>query len=248
MRAANLLPESDRAPDAARAVAGSGRAVLAILAVVLLATVAYVLTSNQITSRTDAIAKARTDTAAAQARVSALGPFQKFAQIKQTRLASVEQLASARFDWERLMRELALVLPEGSSLRDVTASATGASEGAATATATGAPATSTAAPAGTPSAQLTGCATSQREVAVMMVRLRQMHRALDVTLTDSTGPSATTSSSGSPATGVGDVANTSCAPDDYTFDATVSFGPEPAAAQGGDGLAPPTPARLGGGS
>lgn len=241
MRAANLLPEGDRAPEAARAVAGSGRAVLAILAVVLLATVAYVLTSNQITSRTDAIAKARTDTAAAQARVSALGPFQKFAQIKQTRLTSVEQLASARFDWERLMRELALVLPEGSSLRDVTASATGASEGAA-------PATSTAAPAGTPSAQLTGCATSQREVAVMMVRLRQMHRALDVTLTDSTGPSATTSSSGSPATGTGDVANTSCAPDDYSFDATVSFGPEPAAAQNGDGSAPPTPARLGGGS
>ena len=84
MRAANLLPESDRAPDAARPVAGSGRAVLAILAVLLLATVAYVVTTNQINSRTDEIARARSDTAAAQARVSALGPFQKFAQIKQT--------------------------------------------------------------------------------------------------------------------------------------------------------------------
>jgi len=245
MRAANLLPESDRAPEAARPVAGSGRALLAILAVVLLATVAYVLTTNQISSRTDEIARARSDIAVAQARVSALGPFQEFSQIKETRLASVEQLASARFDWERLMRELALVLPEGSSLRDVTASATGASEDAAAAT-------STAAPAGTPSAQLTGCATSQREVAVMMVRLRQMHRALDVMLTDSTGPSAASASSGSTATsagaGAGAVPNTSCAPDTYSFDATVSFGPEPADDQGGDGSTAPTPARLGGGS
>lgn len=245
MRAVNLLPETDRAPEPARAVAGSGRAVLAILAVLLLATVAYVVTTNQISSRTDAIAKARADTAAAQARVSALGPFQKFSQIKETRLASVEELARARFDWERLMRELALVLPEGSSLREVKASATGASEDAA-------PATSTAAPAGSPSAQLTGCATSQREVAVMMVRVRQMHRALDVTLTDSSGPSTADSSGGATATSTGDSAaaggDSSCAPDDYSFDATVSFGPEPAADEGGDGSTVPTPDSLGGGS
>ncbi len=243
MRAVNLLPETDRAPEPARPVAGSGRAVLAILAVVLVATVAYVLTTNQISSRTDEIAKARSDIEAAQARVGALGPFQAFSQIKETRLASVEELADARFDWERLMRELALVLPEGSSLREVTASATGVSEDAA-------PATTTGAPAGTPSAQLTGCATSQREVAVMMVRLRQMHRALDVTLTDSTGPSAATASSAGTATSTdgASAGGTDCAADAYSFDATVSFGPEPAADESGDGSTAPTPARLGGGS
>jgi Tfp pilus assembly protein PilN len=243
MRAINLLPESDRAPEPARPVAGSGRAVLGILVVLLLATVAYVLTTNQISSRTDEIAKARSDIDAAQARVGALGPFQAFSQIKETRLASVQELADARFDWERLMRELALVLPEGSSLRAVTASTAGTTDEAAPAAATGAP-------AGTPSAQLTGCATSQREVAVMMVRLRQMHRALDVTLTDSTGPSAATASTGgtAPATtdGAGAV-GTDCAADAYSFDATVSFGPEPVSDEDG-GSTDPTPARLGGGS
>lgn len=240
MRPVNLLPEGERPAAPAAPVKGGAYAVLGVLGALVIATSTYVVTANQINSRTSDIAQARAEIQAAEARAGQLGPFEQFAQVKETRLASVRELAQARFDWERFMRELALVLPDGSSVTDVTASVAGAAGEAEVASP--APVTPTDAGA-SPSATLTGCATSQREVAVMLVRLRQLHRAADVQLASSArqedGSSGAPSTSGS-STGSGD-----CGPGGYAFDATVSFGPEPADSQGD---AERAPARLGGGS
>ena len=161
MRPVNLLPERDRAKGSAKAVDGSSFAVLGVLAVLLLAVATYVLTTNQINGRGVDIAKAETEIQEAQANAATLGPFQRFAEIKEQRLSSVKALAQARFDWERFMRELALVLPEGSSLTEVTASATGAPGAAVGAPAAPAPAAATPADpaaAGAPSVHVVGCA------------------------------------------------------------------------------------------
>lgn len=235
MRPVNLLPERDRAKGSAKAVDGSSFAVLGVLAVLLLAVAAYVVTTNQINGRGAEIAQAQAETQQAQASAAKLGPFQRFAAIKEQRLSSVKSLAQARFDWERFMRELALVLPEGSSLTEVTASAAGAP---ADATVTPDPAV-----ASSPSVHIVGCAESQPTVAVVLVRLRQLHRASDVQLTDSSqqddGASAATGDS-APSTTSG------CGPGRYLFDATVSFDAAPLAEIGeGDG---PVPTRLGGGA
>src|SRR5688500_4216716 len=124
---------------------------------------------------------------------------------------SVAGVAGTRFDWERLMREVALIMPEGSWLQSADASTAGAAESADGA----APTTG----AGGPSATLTGCTPQQSDVARMMGRMRQMHRVTDVTLNSSsqegTKQPATLDSCGSL----------------YQFDLTVNFSPtEPVSA------------------
>jgi Tfp pilus assembly protein PilN len=235
MRPVNLLPERDRA-QAPAAAGGSSYVVVGVLAALLLAVFAYVVTSNQVNSRTAAIAEAEAEATQAETRAASFGSFQQFAQIKAARLASVKTLADTRFDWERLMRELALVLPSGSSLTAVTA-ASGEAVSATAPPTTSSPATATPTTPGVPTLALTGCATSQPRVAVILVRLRQLHRAVDVQLVDST-QSETESA---PATGV-----TGCFGSDYTFNASVTFDPAPAAKPKNEGSA--VPSTLGGGA
>lgn len=81
MRAVNLLPEGDRPAAPAEPVKGGAYAVLGVLGALVIATFTYVTATNQITTRTDDIAQARTEIEAANARAGALGPFQQFAQI-----------------------------------------------------------------------------------------------------------------------------------------------------------------------
>ena len=239
MKPVNLLPERERM-QAPTAAGGSSYVVVGVLAALLVAVFAFVMTSNQVTSRTADIATAEAEATQAETRAAAYGPFQQFAQIKAARLASVKSLADTRFDWERLMRELALVLPAGSSLTSVTASSGEGAEPASTSAPAppAAGAATTAAPGSTPSLALTGCATSQRRVAVMLVRLRQLYRAVDVSLVDSTQQDPT---SGTAPTEAG-----VCAGNDYLFNASVTFGPVPPAETDDGDLN--VPSSLGGGA
>ena len=125
MRPVNLLPESQRR----RAPTTDGKSsyvVLGVLAALVLMTGLYVVTANQVTSRSNEAALASAEADRLEAKVASLGAFGNFAQIKETRVASVRQLATQRFDWERLMLELARVLPSDGWLQSAEASASGA--------------------------------------------------------------------------------------------------------------------------
>jgi Tfp pilus assembly protein PilN len=207
-------------------------AVIGVLAVFLVMALAYVLSSNQVTARENQAANARAEADRLEAQAARQNSFTDFAQIAQTRLTSVTGVAQTRFDWERLMRELSRILPEGSWLQSADASMLGDPAGATTATSTP---TTTAAPAA-PSASLVGCTPDQSDVARMMVRLGQIHRVSEVTLNES----AQEQIEGTPAS----IDNCGSL---YKFDLTVAF----------DQAAPPreaprgasrVPASLGGGS
>ena len=99
--------------------------------------------------------------------------FGDFAGVKEARLSSVKELATSRLDWERLFRELAHVLPENVWLTGFDAQA----------------ADTEAAGAGGelgPKATLKGCADSHSRIADAMIRLRELHVAEDVELTQTT--------------------------------------------------------------
>ena len=187
MRGVNLLPEQHRRrPAGTHAPKGSSYVVIGVLAVLVLMAAAYTLTSNQAKDRTTRAAEARQEADGYEARVRALGAYGNFSETKQTRLASVRQLATNRFDWERLLRELSALLPAGTWLQETSASVTGELE-------TAAPTTGSA-PA-KPGASLKGCAPKQSDVAKLMVRLRQVYLVDDVQLTESvrgenTGPAS----------------------------------------------------------
>ena len=238
MRPVNLLPPKHRPHQPTGGKSGSSYLVLGILGVFLAAVVTYVLEANKITTAKADITVAEQKTAEARAKAQQMGPFANFAQIKEQRVASVRQLADGRFDWERTVRELAHVLPQGVWLQDFDASASPAagSEGS---SADG------SAWAG-PSIKLHGCAQKQPQVAVLMVRLREMQGVHDVKLTDSTRgedseKSAAGDSAGASDTGCGSHNNRA----NYDFNAVVEFEqakPAPAPDAG------KTPVRLGGGS
>ncbi len=78
-------------------------------------------------------------------------------------------VAQTRFDWERFMRELSLIMPEGSWIQSADGSVFGDPNDA-SAAATADP-TAPAAPAA-PAASLVGCMPDQADTARMMVRLR----------------------------------------------------------------------------
>jgi len=239
MRPVNLLPPKHRPHKPSGGKSGSSYLVLGVLALFLVAVVTYVLESNKITQAKSDIAVAEQKTAEARAKAQQMGPFANFAQIKQQRVASVRQLADGRFDWERTMRELAHVLPDGVWLQDVDA-AVAAASAASTSSTDG------SAWAG-PSIRLHGCAQKQPQVAVTMVRLRAMQAVHDVKLTDSTrgeDPQKGTASGDSSA-GKEQGCGSHNLRGNYDFNAVVEFEQaKPAPAQ----KAGETPVRLGGGS
>jgi Tfp pilus assembly protein PilN len=180
MRPVNLVPqERRRRTQSARS--GSAYVVLGVLGALLVMAVAYALMSNKVNERTTRAAEARQQADALDAQARGLEDFTDFASIARTRLTSVAAVATTRFDWERFMRELSLVMPKGSWLITTEASVTGTSDETASTSAT----TTSTASAGVPTAQLVGCTHHQDDVAQMMVRLRQMYRVTDVALNES---------------------------------------------------------------
>ncbi len=247
MRPVNLLPEGERARRAPSATGNLPYVVLGVLGALLVAMLAYVLTQNQISSKSADISRAQQETQVAEQRAARLGSFGEFSELKETRVRSVTELAQARFDWERLVRELALVLPEKTWLTDLTAS-TSADETTGAAPPAPATAGSAAAAETGPSVKLTGCSVSQRRVAIVMVRLRKLYRATDVELSEAaaeesgSGGGAGPPSSGGPA-GAG---STGCPAKTFKFETTVSFAPAAEAVQKVDKRRVPT--KLGGGA
>jgi Tfp pilus assembly protein PilN len=225
MKAVNLLPDQPKRRAPRSANAARAYAVIGVLGALLVMAVLYTLTSNQVKSRTADAAEARASAEQLEARARTLGSFSGFASIMETRLNSVRQLAMVRFDWERFLRELALVLPAGSWLQSADASATGAP---------GSDLGGSETELIGPSAILTGCTPHQSDTARLMVRLRTLHRVTDVEL----GESMTEPGSEAPTAD-------SCGRY-YKFEVTVSFetAPVPEAPRGSGQV----PASLGGGS
>ena len=230
MKAVNLIPSEQRRAKASGERSGASYVVLGVLAVLLVMAVAYVLTANGVNDKTSKAAAAKQEADALEAQAAQLDSFTDFASVKEQRLAAVVAAAQTRFDWERLMRELARVMPAGSWLQETQASVLGDPSAAASPTAA---TTTTTTPAG-PSATFVGCTPKQSEVAKILVRLRSLHRVVDVELNESLKEQ-----------GVQDVTVDSCGPL-YKFDVTVTFAPatEGEAPRGSDSV----PASLGGGS
>jgi hypothetical protein len=233
VKAVNLIPSEQRRARATGEQSGSAYAVLGVLVVLLALAVGYVMTSNSVNDNKSKAEKAKQQADALEAQASNLDAFTDFSAVKQQRLEAVKTAAETRFDWERLMREISRVMPDGSWLQTTEASVKGDTADAATAPATANPAEAVTGPV-SPTAQFVGCTPKQSEVAKILVRLRSMHRVTDVELNESLKEE-----------GVSDVTVDSCGPL-YKFDVTVTFAPTDTAEapRGSDTV----PASLGGGS
>jgi Tfp pilus assembly protein PilN len=187
MRAVNLIPAE------ARRGGGAGRSganvwfVLGGLGAAVVAMAAFVVMGNTVSQRRAELARLKAQTAALTQRASARQQQPNLAATSAQRLQTVAQLAGARFNWERTMRQLAQALPSDVWLSSfvgtvkpgvqVGAGATGAGGGAPVGPASNQPQG--------PSIQLSGCTTNQAEVARVLARLRLLEGVDQVTLSSS---------------------------------------------------------------
>jgi Tfp pilus assembly protein PilN len=236
MRAVNLIPSDQRRTVSAAGRSGGGAyAVLVVLGGFALLAFLYGQAHRQVSDRTSRAALLTARAQEAQAAAGQLAPYTGFAALREQRLQAVSQLVDSRFDWAHALHELGRVLPDGASvttLEGQIGSTTSGSTSAPAASSTSAPAAGSAAagqgagatvtsatPPGTvPVFTVSGCATSQSEVALTLERLRLIDGVASVSL-----KSSNQSSSGS---GSGAAGGT-CPPNDPAYALTVEFDPLP---------------------
>ena len=94
--------------------------VIGALIAALAGVTVLVVTGNQISERKAQVAQLERENAVAKARATRLAAYTAFKNVHDQRVATVTNLADSRFNWERVMRELALVLPRDVWLTNVT--------------------------------------------------------------------------------------------------------------------------------
>ncbi|HYU61488.1 MAG TPA: hypothetical protein VEK39_12075 [Solirubrobacterales bacterium] len=111
MRAVNLIPPEERRGRVPTGTSAVSYLVVGVLLAILAGVTALVLTNNQISNSQADVAQLERERTEAQARAASLQSFADFRSMQEERTTTVASLAQSRFDWERVLRELALVLP-----------------------------------------------------------------------------------------------------------------------------------------
>jgi Tfp pilus assembly protein PilN len=189
VRPVNLIPPEERRGDKAPMRTGSlGYVVVGVLGAALLAVTAIVLTNNQISDREAEKASLETQVAEAQAEADRLGSFASFASMEQAREQTVASLAKSRFDWERVLRELAIVIPSDVWLTNL--SATVSSDAASAASSSSSSGSTGAGAEGItgPSLDIQGCAAGHDAVAGFLAALRDVAGVTRVSVLNSDLP------------------------------------------------------------
>lgn len=223
MRPVNLIPPEDRRGDRAPLRSGPlSYVVIGALAVVLLAVTMLVTTSNGISDKQTQVDQLEAERDAATAQAAKLTAYTDFASLREKREATVASLAQSRFDWERVMRELAYVIPSDVTLTNLNGSASGNAEGGTSTTEITAP-----------NLSITGCAADHDAVARFVAALEDIDGVTRVGLTRDETPTVSTDSTSS-------TGNTLCG-DVNTFDVAVAFDGAAVSTAAAAAAAPPAP-------
>ncbi|HEX3360083.1 MAG TPA: PilN domain-containing protein [Solirubrobacterales bacterium] len=164
--------------------------VVGALVAVLVGVALLVNTSSQVSETRDEVVQLKRENKAAEEQAQRLAAYVQFQQLRETRMQTVASLADSRFDWERVMHELALVLPHDVWLTSLDASASAGSESG-----EGGGAQLRGQVAG-PALVLSGCATGQEAVAGFITVLKDIDGVTRVGLERSELPGEGEGSSG----------------------------------------------------
>jgi Tfp pilus assembly protein PilN len=243
MRPVNLLPLEQRRGEHAPLRTGPlAYIVIGALVAVLVGVTALVLTGNQISDRKAEVANLEREDAVARARAERLAAYTQFRSLREQRVSTVTSLADSRFDWQRVMRELSLILPKDVWLVGLSATASpevniegssGSSEGGA----------DLRSAVSGPALELSGCAAGQDAVAGFVTALKDIDGVTRVGVESS---KLADQSSGAGVSRGGEANSSSPGADCRTrkfiakFSIVVAFdaAPVPLGASSGEGVAP----------
>jgi Tfp pilus assembly protein PilN len=208
MKAINLLPPDMRgaakggAPKVKTAAASdepggiAGFVALGVLVACVAALAAYVLTTNTVKDRQAQLDAVTAEAANTARRVSELKPYADFQQMAETRIQTIRDLASSRFDWEQALRDISRVVPSDVTLTSLTGTIAGGTGGSGSTVRTAISA---------PAVELKGCTPTQKNVATLLSRLRSVDGVTRVSLSKSLKPAMTPSATVSGTPGQEDV-------------------------------------------
>ena len=226
MRAFNLIPADERGGTGGGTGKSAGGAfvVLGLLGVLAIFALLYGEARHQISSQRSEVATLTAQAEGTQAQAARLAPYTSFMALHEQRVQAVDQLVDSRFDWAHAFHEFGRVLPKDASLASISGTIGAATAASATPTPTPPAAGATAAtsatvasatpPGSVPTFTLSGCATSQAEVALTIDHLRLIDGVSEVTLQSSTK-------------GTGGGGAGGCAGSDPVFAMQVAFEPLP---------------------
>jgi Tfp pilus assembly protein PilN len=244
VRPVNLIPPEERRGEKAPMRTGSlAYVVVAVLGVALLAVVGIVLTNNQISDGKSQKSSLEAQVSTAQAEADRTSSFAEFASLRQTREQTVASLAQSRFDWERVLRELAIVIPHDVWLTGLNASVS--PDAASASASTSASSTSSAGSESVtgPSLHIEGCAAGHEAVARFLAALQDVDGVTRVSVLKSDRPDLASSGGAATADSSGTaVGSGGCSSRDFVsvFELVAAFDAvqlDPAA----QGIAPTTP-------
>jgi Tfp pilus assembly protein PilN len=181
MRPVNLIPSNERRGDTGASRTGPiAYLLIGALVAILGGVSALVLAGNEISDQKAQLTQLEEEQASEQARADSLAAYTQFRAVRDARTLTVASLADSRFDWERVIRELSLVLPPDVWLSGLTA--TVAPE---TGLEGGVEVEGRAGVAG-PALEIVGCAPSQKAVARFVAIARDIDGVTRVGLPSST--------------------------------------------------------------
>lgn len=195
MRPVNLIPPEDRkrgggggAGQGART--GPAAYVLVGSLAIIMGGLAYSsLLGNSIGEKKDEVAALEAQEASARARADSLRAFSDFRARQERRTISIASLAQSRFDWERVMREMAVTIPSDIWLIEMVGETVDP-------TLDGTAANDPTAPPAPPSVLVKGCGPGHRSVAAYAASLHDVDGVSDVAIESSERPTPSDSDAG----------------------------------------------------
>jgi Tfp pilus assembly protein PilN len=226
MRPVNLIPPDERGSDHAAMRTGAFSYVLiAALALGLLGIIALAFTSKQVSDRQSEVTQLQAEEQHAEAKAQSVQAFANFRAVQEQRSATVTSLAQSRFDWQRVINELARVVPSNVWLVQLSGTVNP------TVTVSDAPDISIRDQVPGPALELVGCAPSQDAVAGLVSSLEEIDGVTRVGVQQSEKVDDTGSAGGSTVTsGSGAETNTECRTENFItkFQLVVAFDAVPA--------------------
>lgn len=195
MRPVNLIPPEERRGERAPMRTGPlAYVVVAVLAIGLVAVTLTVVASNQVSDRKAEKASLESQVAEAQAEAQQVRSFADFASVQQTRETTVSTLAQSRFDWERVLRELAIVIPDDVWITNLNATVSAdaaAAQGSGSGASTSSSASAVSDTISGPSLEIQGCAGGHEAVARFLAVVHDIDGVTRATVMSSERPDQT---------------------------------------------------------
>ncbi len=220
MKPVNLIPPEER--RGASTPARTGSAVYFIvggLALALVAVCAVVFLGNQISDKEAEAAGLQAKATETEARAESLSSYVSFQDMRDSRVETIDSLAKSRFDWERVIRELSVILPKGVWLQNLTGTVSPdvqIDDGAAISLRTSIPG---------PALELVGCARSQPDIARLIAAMHDIDGVTRVTAANGIKSDKTTDSGSAGASADTSASNTDggCPPSAPAFQLVAAF-------------------------